>query len=287
MAAPTTTGRLSLVATPIGNLEDMTFRAVRVLREADLIAAEDTRRARVLLDHFGVDRPLTSYHQHNEHWKTAQLLGQVRAGKKVAVLSDAGTPSLSDPGYLLVRDAVAAGLEPEIIPGVSALAYAVTACGFPVTEFIFAGFLPAKGARRRRLLVELLAKAPTVFLFESPFRVGKLLEEIVAELGGDTRVALLREATKLHEEHLRGSAADVLERHRDRHWKGEFTVAITRPGPVSAPDATAAAGENPGATRPAAPTGALDGTAATDILTGINSGKPNQVGAAHAAELAP
>ncbi len=219
-------GKLSIVAGPIGNLEDMTLRAIRTLKEADVIAAEDTRRARILLKHFEIDRPLTSYHMHNEAGKTRQLLLQVEDGRKVALLADAGTPCLSDPGYLLVRDAVAREIEPEVIPGPSALTYAVSACGFPVTDFHFAGFLPTKSGKRRRAL-RALAEHTTFFVYESPFRINKLLLEITEEIGPRTRLVLFREATKLHEEHIRGTAKDLLEQFGEKKWKGEFTVAIT------------------------------------------------------------
>ncbi len=222
-------GSLALVATPIGNLEDITLRALRVLREAELIAAEDTRRASILLKHFGIDTRVVSYHAHNEHRKTGWLLEQVQAGRKVAVLSDAGTPCLSDPGYLLVRDAVEAGIEPMVVPGVAALTYAVVAAGLPVTTFVFGGFLPHKSGKRRTMLRELAAGGRTVILYESPFRVNRLLAEIGEELGGETRVVLVREATKLHEEHLRGTATALLTEHGKRTWKGEFTVVIAPP----------------------------------------------------------
>lgn len=225
-STPATGGWLAFVATPIGNLEDMTFRAVRVLGEADLIAAEDTRRARTLLTHYQIQRPVTSYHQHNEHQKTAYLLQLVRQGQKVALLTDAGTPCLSDPGYLLVRDAVAAGIEPVVIPGVSALTHAVVAAGLPVTTFTFAGFLPVKSGRRRTTLKQLAAGSPTFFLYESPHRIGKLLLEISEELGQNVPVVLIREATKLYEERLRGTAAELLAAYGDRAWKGEFTVVV-------------------------------------------------------------
>jgi len=219
-------GWLALVATPIGNLEDITYRAVRILREAEVIAAEDTRRARILLQHYGIDHPLTSYHSFNEHHKTAQLIEQVRQGRKLAVLSDAGTPCLNDPGYLLVRDALAAGLEPLVIPGVSALTHAVVAAGLPMSTFVFGGFLPVKPGRRRTRLRELTAGQATLILYESPFRINRLLSELAEVLGGETPVALLREATKLHEECLRGSAAELLAKHGQRTWKGEFTVVV-------------------------------------------------------------
>ncbi len=220
-------GRLTIVATPIGNLEDISFRAIRMLKEADLIAAEDTRHARKLLRHYEVDVSMTSYHMHNEARKTAQLLEYVRNGSRIVMLTDAGTPCLSDPGYLLVTQAIAQGIEPEIIPGPSALTYAVSACGFPVNDFHFCGFLPNKGAKRRRLLKEYAQSNNTFFFYESPYRVNKLLTEIAEEIGPDTRVALIREATKRFEEHIRGVAGELAERYKDKKWKGEFTVAVT------------------------------------------------------------
>lgn len=223
------TGRLVILATPIGNLEDLTFRAVRELNEADLIAAEDTRNARNLLKHYKINQPLTSYHMHNEKRKTAQLVEYVSNGSTIVVLTDAGTPCLSDPGYILVKSAVEAGIEPEIIPGVSALTYAVAACGFPVSDFHFCGFLPNKGAKRRKLLAKYAEHSKTIFLFESPHRVSKLLKDVSEELGGNTHVVLIREATKKFEEHIRGTAAELLAEYEDRKWKGEFTVAVTVP----------------------------------------------------------
>lgn len=220
-------GKLLIVSTPIGNLGDMTFRAVEALKTATLIGAEDTRRAKKLLNHFEINCPLTSYHMHNEKNKTSSILERVLNGDTVAVLSDAGTPCLSDPGYILVRDAIIAGIEPEIIPGVSALTYAVAACGFPVSDFHFAGFLPQKSGKRRKTLKHLLENSKTVFLYESPYRVNKLLLEICEEVGEETHVVLIREATKLYEEHLRGTAFELLEKYKEKKWKGEFTVAVT------------------------------------------------------------
>ena len=237
--------RLALVASPIGNLEDLTFRALRVLREAELIAAEDTRRARILLTHYQITAPLTSLHAFNEHRKVASLLTQVLAGKRVAVLSDAGTPGLADPGYLLVREALTRGVEPLVVPGVSALTYAVVAAGLPVHEFHFAGFLPHKTGRRRAVLTRLASGAGTVFLFESPHRVTRLLEDLAATFGPDARVAILREATKLHEEHRRGSVAELLAATAGQVWRGEVTVAVApagaAPAPAPAGEAAAAA----------------------------------------------
>lgn len=223
-----TAGWLALVATPIGNLDDMTYRAVQTLHAADLIAAEDTRRARKLLNRFEIQCSLTSYGVHNEHRKTGQLIGQVQAGAKLALLSDAGTPCLSDPGYLLVREALTCGIEPIVVPGVSALTFGVMAAGLPMHTFTFAGFLPPKSAKRRAALARLLAEERTFFLFESPHRVGKLLADLVAVGGGDAQVVLMREATKLHEECLRGTADELLPYVSDRTWKGEFTIAVHR-----------------------------------------------------------
>lgn len=219
-------GWLALVATPIGNLDDITLRALSVLRDADLIAAEDTRRARKLLTHFDIPCRVTSYHAHNEHGKTASLLTRVHNGEKVVALSDAGTPCVSDPGYLLMREAVASGIEPTIIPGVSALTYAVAACGLPVSRFAFGGFLPPKGQKRQTQLREWMTGQPTLIVFESPHRVERLLNDVCAALGPETRMVLLREATKLHEEHIRGSAGELVERYAGKRWKGEFTVVL-------------------------------------------------------------
>ena len=220
-------GKLLLISTPIGNLDDLTFRALKELKNASLIAAEDTRRARKLLNHFDIQCPVIAYHMHNEKSKTSSLLERVNNGETVAVISDAGTPCLSDPGYILVKSAVECGIEPEIIPGVSALTYAVAACGFPVTDFHFGGFLPQKSGKRRSTLKRLVENSKTLFIYESPFRINKLLLEISEEVGPATRVVLIREATKMYEEHIRGNAADLLETYKDKKWKGEFTVAIT------------------------------------------------------------
>jgi 16S rRNA (cytidine1402-2'-O)-methyltransferase len=220
---------LALVATPIGHLGDLTFRALATLRAADLVAAEDTRRAHILLQHYGLKSRLVSYHAHNEHHVTERLLCEVRNGQSVAVLTDAGTPALSDPGFLLVREARRVGIEPVIIPGVSALTFAVAAAGLPVERFSFHGFLPVKSGRRLAALERIAREGQTVFLFESPHRIGKLLAEIAEHLGPDTEVAVIREATKLHEEVLRGTAAELVAATADRNWKGEITVGIFPP----------------------------------------------------------
>lgn len=225
--------RLALVSTPIGNLEDITFRALRVLKEADLIAAEDTRRTAGLCRHYGIKTKLISYHAHNEHKKTADLIGMAEKGLRVAVVTDSGTPAVSDPGYLLVREAVRRGLEPEVIPGPSALTYCAVACGLPVDRFQFCGFPPRKAAKRRSLLLSLKDCDSTVFFFESVHRIDMLLCDILDVLGGDTELAVIREATKIHEERIRGCAADICRKHTGRNWKGELVVAVnlrTPPG---------------------------------------------------------
>ncbi|NOY79396.1 MAG: 16S rRNA (cytidine(1402)-2'-O)-methyltransferase [Kiritimatiellaeota bacterium] len=219
-------GWLALVATPIGNLEDMTLRALRTLREADLIAAEDTRRARKLCAHFDIHTPLTSYHAHNEHRKTTWVLHQVVAGKRIAVLSDAGTPAVSDPGFLIVREALRLDIEPRIVPGVSAVTFAVMAAGLPVDQFTFLGYAPVKAGKRRTFLESLQGREATYILFESPHRLGRLLEEIHRDLGPETRLVIIREATKWHEESLRGTAASLLAQHAGRRWRGECTVVL-------------------------------------------------------------
>ena len=219
-------GQLFLLSTPIGNLEYITYRAVRTLKEADLVAAEDTRRAVKLLNHFEIKVPLTSYHMHNERAKTGSLLDRVSAGEKVVVLSDAGTPAIADPGFYIVREAVEQGIEPVVIPGVSALTFAAVAAGLPVDEFVFAGFLPVKKGKRQKTLERLQATQMTCFLFESPYKINKLLTEISEHLGSETQVSLVREATKIYEEVIRGTAGELAKQYKDKNWKGELVVGI-------------------------------------------------------------
>lgn len=217
-------GALYLVTTPIGNLEDITLRALRILQEADLIAAEDTRHTRQLLSHYDIHTRLDSCHAFNEHRKVVQLIAQVKEGLRVALVSDAGTPSVADPGFLLVREAIASGIEPVVIPGVSALTFAVTASGLPVDKFAFHGFVPVKSGRKTKFLNELLKDDRTGFCFESPYRVQKTLDEL-AQLAPNVPVAVIREATKIHEEVVRGTAKEVAELNRE--WRGEFVIGVS------------------------------------------------------------
>lgn len=220
-------GKLYIVSTPIGNLEDITLRALEVLKQVDLVAAEDTRRTKILLDRFQITTRLTSYHSFNEHHRTAALVRDIIDGKSVALVSDAGTPCVADPGYLLMRDAVAAGIEPIIIPGVSALTFAVSASGLPSDRFTFYGFLPVKSGRKQKLLEEIRDRGHTAVVFESPFRIAKTLLSIREFIGPECRLAVVREATKMHEEILRGTAAEVVEKTATRDWKGEFVLVIS------------------------------------------------------------
>jgi 16S rRNA (cytidine1402-2'-O)-methyltransferase len=219
-------GWVALVSTPIGNLEDITLRALRVLREADLIAAEDTRRIRKLCSHYDIKGRFTSYHAHNEHKKTGSLLDDVESGLKLAVVSNAGTPAVSDPGFLIVREAVRRGIEPVVIPGASALTFAVVACGLPVDSFCFSGFLPRKSGKRRKFFESLKGSNMTHFVFVSVHRVRQALEDLADVLGTETYVVLIREATKVHEERLRGAVGEILREHGDRRWKGEIIMGI-------------------------------------------------------------
>lgn len=220
-------GKLFLVSTPIGNLEDITLRALNILRSVDLIAAEDTRHTRQLLSHYDIHGKLESCHAFNEHAKVAGLIDFVRSGHSLALVSDAGTPSVADPGFLLVRTALEAGIEPIVIPGVSALTFAVTASGLPVDRFAFWGFAPVKPGKRGRFFARIVADDRTGFFFESPFRIARTLAELAA-LAPDARVAVIREATKLHEENLRGTAAELAALKRE--WKGEIVVGVRAAG---------------------------------------------------------
>lgn len=228
-------GSLFLVATPIGNLEDITLRALRVLKECDAIYAEDTRRSRILLDRYEIKKPLLSYHAFNERGRTPELLERVLAGGRVALVTDAGMPCVADPGFLLVREAVKAGIEPEIIPGASSLTFAIAASGLPSEKFAFYGFLPVKSGRRSERLAKIAAEDKSVVIFESPYRIGKLLGELAALLPG-TQAALVREATKIHEETLRGTLSELVSRTAGRSWKGECVLVVSNPSITASED---------------------------------------------------
>ncbi len=217
--------KLSLIPTPIGNLEDITFRAVRLLKEADLVLAEDTRTSRKLFQHYGIETHLKSFHIHNEHQKTAQYIDLILAGQKVVLVSDAGTPGISDPGYLLVRAALEKDIEVECLPGPTALIPALVASGFPCDRFVFEGFLPPKKGRQTKL-EQIKVSERTVVLYESPHRIMKLIDQIKNVLGKERRFCIARELSKMHEEFIRGNAEEVLEKIGDRKLKGEIVVVI-------------------------------------------------------------
>ena len=221
-------GKLYVVSTPIGNLEDITYRAVRLLREASWIACEDTRTTKKLLDHYGIHTRSLSYHEHNETARTEDLVARLMAGETGALVSDAGTPLLSDPGYRIVRAAVEAGVRVEALPGPSALLAGLVVSGLPTDQFHFGGFLPAKQGQRMRLLESLGDEAATLIFYEAPHRILDALEDISAVLK-DREIAVGRELTKLHEEVLRGTAAEVrsLLAARDS-VRGEFVVLISK-----------------------------------------------------------
>src|SRR5213076_1774967 len=223
---PLAPGTLYLVATPIGNLEDITLRALRALRECDVIAAEDTRRTGQLLKHFGISRPLLSYFRFNEAKRTGQIIERLGRGEKVALVADAGSPGISDPGERVVSAALAAGFRVEPVPGACALVAALTASGLPAVEFHFIGFLPHKSGQRRNKLESLKSISGTLLLYESPYRIEKLLAE-VNEIFPDRPVVLARELTKKFEEFLRGTPAELLEAARKRSLKGEFVVMVS------------------------------------------------------------
>jgi 16S rRNA (cytidine1402-2'-O)-methyltransferase len=226
---------LYLVATPIGNLEDITLRALRVLREADLIACEDTRQTGKLLGHFGIDKPMASYHEHNEAVRTRELVAKLEAGASIALVSDAGTPLVSDPGYRLVTAAIGAGIPVIPVPGASAVLGALAAAGLPTDAFRFCGFLPVKTTQRRKLLEELRAEACTLVFYEAPHRILDALADVSA-VYGDRPVAVARELTKLHEEFLRGTAEEVRRQLSARpSVKGEITLVIGK-GAAPVPD---------------------------------------------------
>jgi 16S rRNA (cytidine1402-2'-O)-methyltransferase len=219
-------GTLYLVATPIGNLGDITHRALQVLSEVGVVAAEDTRRARRLLTHFGIQVSVTSLFEHNERARIPRLLNKLASGESVAVITDAGSPGISDPGYPLVRAAIEDGYRVESIPGPSAVIAALQISGLPTDAFTFAGFLPPKRVGRRKKLEALSERRETIIVFESPHRIAACLEDI-ADVWGERPIALAREITKLHEEVLRGTAQSVREQLVESKRRGEFVLVLS------------------------------------------------------------
>jgi 16S rRNA (cytidine1402-2'-O)-methyltransferase len=230
-------GTLYLVATPIGNLEDLSFRALRVLREVDMVAAEDTRHSRKLFSHYGINTPLTSYFLHNEAVKGERLVEILHQGKSVALISDAGTPAISDPGFLLVRRCREEGIPVTAIPGPSAAVAALSISGLPTERFTFEGFLPPRSSARRQALSRLQHSELTVIFYEAPHRLLATLKDMLAELGGERKIAVARELTKVHEELFRGTVASALEHFGVGRVRGEIVIMVT-PAPEEAPAET-------------------------------------------------
>jgi 16S rRNA (cytidine1402-2'-O)-methyltransferase len=237
---PLAPGTLYLVATPIGNLEDITLRALRTLRECDVVAAEDTRRTGQLLKHFDISKPLLSYFQFNEARRSEEILERLKRGEKVALVTDAGSPGISDPGERVVKAAIAAGLRVESVPGPCALVAALTASGLPSAEFHFIGFLPHKSGQRRKQLEALKTYEGTLVLYESPFRIEKLLGELSEVVPGRS-VVLARELTKKFEEYLRGTPSELLAAAQHRSLKGEFVVLVGGDSGLQKPSAESGA----------------------------------------------
>ena len=216
---------LYVVATPIGNLEDITLRALRILKEVDLIAAEDTRHTRHLLEHYGIKTALTSYHEHNERTKAQSLVERLEHGENIALVCDAGTPAISDPGYRLVVSALAVGVQVTPIPGPAALTAVVSASGLPSDRFVFEGFLPAKAQERKNKLQELRYDARTLVFYEAPHRLKETLADL-QQAFGEREIVVAREVSKLHEEFLRGKIGPVREQLAAREIKGEITLLV-------------------------------------------------------------
>jgi 16S rRNA (cytidine1402-2'-O)-methyltransferase len=217
--------KLYIVPTPIGNLEDMTFRAVRILKEVDTILAEDTRTSSFLLKHFGIETKMQSHHKFNEHKTVETLVHRIRGGESVALISDAGTPSISDPGFLLVRECVNNGLDVECLPGATAFVPALVNSGFPSDTFCFEGFLPQKKGRQKRMK-ELCEEERTIIFYESPFRLLKALNEIKTYFGEERMVSVSRELTKIYEETKRGTVVEVIAYFESKPIKGEIVIVV-------------------------------------------------------------
>lgn len=219
------TGKLYIVPTPVGNLEDMTLRAIRVLKEADLILAEDTRTSSVLLKHFDIRRPLQSHHKYNEHKTVESIKDKILAGMNVALVSDAGTPGISDPGFLLARECADNGITVETLPGATACIPAIVSSGLPCDRFCFEGFLPVK--KGRQTLLKALASEPrTMVFYESPYRLVKTLGQLAEFFGADRECSVAREISKMHEEHRRGTLAEVEDWFKEHEPKGEIVIIV-------------------------------------------------------------
>jgi len=216
---------LTLVPTPVGNLEDITLRALRILREADCIAAEDTRHAAILLKHHAISRPLVSLHEHNEAQRADEIASRLAAGENIALLTDAGTPGISDPGFRVVRECIARGLEFTVLPGPSSILPALVGSGLPLHEFYFGGFLPVKSGRRKNILEGALARRETSIFFESPHRIARSLA-VLAELAPGREVCVARELSKKFEEYWRGTAAELSARAEKQPPRGEICLLI-------------------------------------------------------------
>lgn len=218
--------KLFLVPTPIGNLDDMTFRAVQTLKDVDTILAEDTRVSGKLLKHFEIKTPMKSYHQHNEHQKTDSIIKAIKNGQTHALISDAGTPAISDPGFLLVRECIQAGVPVECLPGATAFVPALVNSGLPNDKFVFEGFLPVKKGRKTKL-EELAQEKRTFILYESPYKLIKTLRNLGEHLGENRQISISRELTKLYEETLRGSIKEMISHFETHKPKGEFVLVVS------------------------------------------------------------
>lgn len=217
--------KLTVVPTPVGNLEDMTFRAIRVLKEADLVLAEDTRTTRILFKHFEIQNKMQSHHKFNEHKTVEQLAARIKAGEHIALVSDAGTPAISDPGFMLVRECVRRGVEVECLPGATAFVPALVISGLPNEKFCFEGFLSQKKGRQTRLM-ELAEEDRTIIFYESPYRLLKTLMQFVEFFGADRDVSVSREISKVHEETVRGTLEHVIQHFSKHEPKGEIVIVL-------------------------------------------------------------
>lgn len=218
-------GKLFLVPTPIGNLKDMTFRAVEVLKESDVVLAEDTRNSGILLKHYEISTPMRSYHMHNEHQATEDIIRQLKDGQIISIITDAGTPGISDPGYLLVKECVANNIVVECLPGATAFVPALVVSGLTNNEFTFVGFLPVKKGRKTKL-ESLLTEKKTMIFYESPHKIGKTLKDLAENFGAERKASLSREISKKFEETLRGTLIELMEISEKRNLKGEMVLIV-------------------------------------------------------------